>query len=315
MSAAPIPVRLNVAIASALIALNGATLAVLPLLLARDPRWGWALALPVALTPTLWSTIHEAIHGGLHPDRAWNDRFGRALGVVFGSPFQLLRLGHLMHHRHNRSPINRVEVLDAPEAPPTRLAYYARLFGGLYLGELLAAPLAILPDRFYRPIIKLAFGDEAPDGRTMWEGARRQLLEEPGRNRMRLDGLLVTLAFAAAFALYGPFWWMLALALAGRAFLISFFDNVYHYGTPLDDVMGGHDLRLPGPLRPLFLNFNFHATHHRRPDAPWTALPSVFAEIGGRFEDDFGRAALRQLDGPLPEQALPARPGDGAAAA
>lgn len=48
---------------------------------------------------------------------------------------------------------------------------------------------------------------------------------------MQLDGLQVTLAFAGAFLLYGPHWWMLALALAGHAFLVSFFDNVHHYNV------------------------------------------------------------------------------------
>jgi fatty acid desaturase len=305
MAKALIPVRLNIAIAAGLIALNGAMLVLLLSLLRADPSWGWLLVLPVALTTTLWAVIHEAIHGGLHPDRRWNDRLGRALSIVFGSPFQLLRLGHLMHHRHNRSPINRIEVRAAPEAPPSRGVYYARLLGGLYLGELLAAPLAILPARFCGPIMKLAFGDEAPDGRTMWEGARRQLLEQPGRNRMRLDGLLITLVFTAAFLLYGPHWWMLALALAGRAFLISFFDNVYHYRAPLDDVMGGHDLRVPALARALVLNFNYHATHHRTPDTPWTALPEAFGRHGGQFDDNLLPATLRQLQGPLPAQILP----------
>lgn len=304
MTTAPIPVKLNIMIASGLIGLNGAMLLIMPLMVQTDPRWGWLLLLPVALTTTLWSTIHEAIHGGLLPDRRWNDWLGRSLGIVFGSPFQLLRLGHLMHHRHNRSPINRIEVDETPDAPPSLGAYYARLFGGLYLGDLLAAPLAILPVRFYRPIIKLAFGDEAPDGRTMWDGARRQLLEQPGRNRMRLDGLLITLVFATAFVLYDAHWWILALALPGRALLISFFDNVYHYRAPLDDVMGGHDLRVPSFAKALFLNFNYHATHHRTPDTPWTALPDAFARLGCGFDDDLLPAALRQLEGPLPEKAL-----------
>ena len=304
MTQAFIPVRLNLAIATALIAVNVAMLAGVPLLVSRSPAWGWVLLVPVLLTMPLWSIIHEAIHGRLHPDRQWNDRFGRALGVVFGAPFQLLRLGHLMHHRYNRSPLCRMEIAPASPTPLRRAGYYGRLLGGLYLGEFLASVLAILPDRLYRPVIRLAFGDEAPDGRTMWDGARRQLLEEPGRSRMRLDGLLVTLAFAGAFLLYGPHWWMLALALAERAFLISFFDNVYHYANPLDDVTAGYDLRLPPPLQALFLNFNLHGTHHRRADVPWTALPQTFRALGRGYKDGFARAALRQLSGPIPEQAL-----------
>jgi fatty acid desaturase len=307
MTGYPIPIRLNLAIAGGLIAANLLQLLAAPLLLAQSPLWGWLLVVPVALTPALWAMVHEAVHGGLHPDRMWNDRIGRVLAGLFGAPFQILRLGHLMHHRHNRSELNRIEVARGAPTLADRAGYYGRLFGGLYVGELLASVLAILPDLFYRPLIRLAFGDEAPDGRTMWDGARRQLLEEPGRSRMRLDGLLITLAFGGAFWLYGQHWWMLALALAGRGFLVSFFDNVYHYANPLDEVMAGYDLRLPRAAQALFLNFNFHATHHRKPNAPWTALPTVFDELGHRFEDDFAAAAIRQLEGPIPEAAFAGR--------
>ncbi|TVQ54686.1 MAG: fatty acid desaturase [Rhodobacteraceae bacterium] len=302
---AAIPARLNLALASGLIAANLFALFVLPVwLLPRSAAWGWLLVVPALSTTTLWSLIHEAIHGALLPARAWNDRFGRALAGVFGAPFQALRLGHLQHHRFNRSPLNRVEVAPERPGPARRVAYYGRLFGGLWLGELLVSPLAILPDRFWRPIVKLAFGDEAPDGRTMWLAAKKQLLEEPGRTRMRLDGFLITAGLLAAFALYGAHWWMLAAALGVRAFLVSFFDNAYHYANPLDDPMAGYDLRLPRPLQAALLNFNLHATHHRRPQAPWIALPAAFAETGGRYETSFARAALRQLDGPIPERAL-----------
>ena len=212
MTAAAIPVRLNLAICAGLVAVNLLMLVVVPLwLLPRSAAWGLLLLLPVLTTPTLWSMIHEAVHGSLHPDKGWNERLGRLLAGLFGSPFQILRLGHLMHHRFNRSPLNRVEVSPAPRPRlRDRAAYFGRLFGGLYLGEVAASALAILPDRFWRPIIHLGFGDEAPDGRSMWSAARKQLLEEPGRSRMRLDGLLICAGLLASAALYGPFWWMLA---------------------------------------------------------------------------------------------------------
>ena len=167
--------------------------------------------------------IHEGIHGHLHISRVWNDRLSRLLSVLFGCPFQLTRLGHLMHHRFNRTPLNRLEVVETAPDPTLRerALYYLRLMGGLYFGEVMAAALSVMPDTFYRSIITLGFRDELPDGRSMMPAARKQLLQEPGRSRMRLDGGLIVLLFGLSFWAYGEFWWMLALALAARGFLVS----------------------------------------------------------------------------------------------
>jgi fatty acid desaturase len=303
------PVRLNLALAGGLAAVHLLALVAVPVLLLRSPWWGLLLLGPVAVTPTLWSLTHEAIHGSLHPDRAWNDRLGRGLAGIFGAPFQILRLGHLMHHRFNRSPLNRADVAKgAPPTPLERARYFGRLLGGLYLSELLSAPLAILPDRSYRWIVRLGFEAELEDGRSMWPAAERQLLEEPGRRRMRAEGLAVTLGLGLAFAVFGAYWWMLALAILARALVVSGLDNVYHYGNALDEVRAGSDLRLPAVLRAWFLNFNYHGTHHQRPNLPWTALPAAFAALDRRFAGGFGPATLRQLKGPIPERAFAAKP-------
>lgn len=303
---AAIPLRLNLALAAALGAINLLALVALPLwLLPRDPAWGWLLLVPVLTTPTLWALIHEAIHGTLTPDPRWNDRLGRALSALFGAPFQVLRLGHLLHHRWNRTPLNRAEVTPAAPGPRQRAAYYARLCGGLYLAELASAPLALAPERFRKRLVAIAFGDEAPDGRSLLVQARKALLEDPGRARLRTDGALITAGLIAAALAYGPHAWMLAAMIAGRAFTVSVLDNVYHYANPLDDRLAGWDLRLPGPLQAMMLNFNLHATHHRRPSLPWTALPAAFAAHGRPHAAPFLPAALRQFRGPLPEAALP----------
>lgn len=305
-----IPRRLNLWLVAGLTAVHFMVLVVLPLaLLPMSPWWGLLLLAMVAVTPTLWSLTHEAIHGSLHPERAANDRLGRWLAGIFGAPFQVLRLGHLMHHRFNRSALNRADVAKgAPPTPLERARYFGRLLGGLYLGELLSAPLAILPDRSYRWIVRLGFEAELEDGRSMWPAAERQLLEEPGRSRMRSEGLAVTLGLGLAFGAFGGFWWMLALAILARALVVSGLDNVYHYGNALDEVRAGSDLRLPGVLRAWFLNFNYHGTHHQRPNLPWTALPAAFAALDRRFAGGFGPATLRQLNGPIPERAFAQSP-------
>ncbi|WP_316015917.1 fatty acid desaturase family protein [Roseobacter sp. HKCCA0434] len=306
MTASEIPVRTNLAVLGVLAALNLVLLVALPFLLAQSGWWALLLVPIVLSTTPMWSLIHEGIHGNLHPDAGINERLARATCIAFGSPFQLLRLGHLMHHRFNRSELNRPEIAE-PATARERLRYYVLLLGGLWIGEFLASVLAMLPDRFYRQIILLGFGDETPDGKSMWAAAKRQLLEEPGRTKMRLDGAAITLIYLAAFVHYGAWWWVLVLALYGRALMISFLDNAYHYANPLNEPMAGHNLALPGWLSRGMLHYNFHAVHHARPQAPWSALPEVFSRDGHRYGDDFAPAALRQLRGPLEEGGYEAR--------
>ncbi len=299
-----IPTRLNWILIVVISALNALMLVVLPLvLLPLDAAWGWLLIAPVLITTTFWSLIHEAIHGHMLPEKRWNDRMGRLLCVQFGSPFQLLRLGHLMHHRFNRTPIQRSDVSPEPERATVSetLWYYFMVLGGLYFCELIASALSLLPNLFYRPLVRIGFGEHAPDGRTMWRAATTQLLAEPGRSRMRLDGALVCVLFGVSFWLYGGYWWMLVLALAGRGFLVSFFDNAYHYGNLLEDVKAGYNLRLPRMLERAFLNFNMHEVHHRDPNLPWSALPARFEKDGDRYHIGYLHAAARQLLGPIPE--------------
>ncbi|MAO55414.1 MAG: fatty acid desaturase [Rhodospirillaceae bacterium] len=304
------PWRLNLVLAVAMAALNLVQLAALPLwLLPLDMRWG-LLLIPIALTtPLLWSVLHEAIHGILHPLDAVNDGIGRGLAVLFGSPFRILRLGHLMHHRFNRTELDRTEVYAGPDAasPGARLIYYARLLAGLYLAEFAASAAALLPRRWVARFVALTFGAEDGDGRSMRRAAERHLLEPHAMRDLRLDGLAVVAVFALAFWFYGAAWWMLALALLGRAFLVSFLDNAYHYGTPPDDVLFSYNLALPRPVAAAaMLNFNFHAVHHRHPALPWTQLPRVFDESGDVHEGPMAAVALRQLRGPLPLSGLPA---------
>merc|ERR1711965_898248 len=82
------PWRLNLVLAAAMAAVNLVQLAALPLwLLPLDMRWGLVLVPIVLTTPLLWSVLHEAIHGILHPLGAVNDGIGRGLAALFGSPF------------------------------------------------------------------------------------------------------------------------------------------------------------------------------------------------------------------------------------
>jgi fatty acid desaturase len=296
-------VAVNLLAVAAVAAAALGLLLLLPVLLAQGgPGWAW-LALPAVLvTVPHWALVHEAIHGHLLPDRAANDRLGRWLAILFGAPFTGLRFGHLSHHALNARPADRPELYDPSRSSRLRaaLAYYPRLFFGLYAFEVASGPLSLLPRRLLRPIVRRVFYEGAPDAAGMADRAERALLAPAALRAIRLDALAILALLAGSFWLYGPAWPVLAGALAGRAFLVSFLDNAPHYGAPLDEPAQGYDLAAPPVLQALVLNTNLHGTHHRHPNLPWPALPTAFAADGARFCGHYLLAPWRQIRGPRP---------------
>jgi fatty acid desaturase len=281
----PIPARLNLALALALLALHAIVLVALPLwLLPLHPAW-LALLLPLALlSPTLWSLIHEAIHGLLHPRPGINAGLGRALAIVFGAPLRPLAFAHLRHHRYNRTSIARDEVYVASRTPRwwAWMDHQLRLNGGLYLAELLLNLLVWLPRG---ALARMPFLRHPPEWPQAAPGAQRlaerELLAAGARWEMRRDALIVLTLYGLAFWLFGPWWPALLAALLVRGFLVSALDNAYHHATPLVDPARRDDTHLfalnleAGPwVRALLLNMNLHRAHHRNARLPWNALPA-----------------------------------------
>jgi len=269
--------------------------------LAHLPGW---LLIPLVLTSThLWSILHESIHGSLLRDRAWNDRLGRALAAGYGAPFILLKSGHLLHHRFSRTPRERTEVYDTGRWASHAPAYYLRLFGGLYLAEVASVVLALAPRRAWRRLRRLL---DTPDTVTalLFDAITGRRL-----GQFRRDAVLIVLVYAGAFLAYGSKGWMLILAVAARALLVSVADNAYHYGTALDEPLEAMNLRLPRPLESFVLAFNLHGIHHQYPGLAWHSLRGAFRADGGHFDMGWWRAVARQLHGPIAAGSLTSETG------
>lgn len=293
----------NALLLSAYVACALLQLLALPLwLLPRDPAWGWILLPLGLLTPTQWALMHEAIHGNLFRSRPAGDAGGRLMGVLFGVPFRLLRVGHLLHHRHSRSTRERTEVYD----PRTRswagaaAGYYPWLLGGLYVAEVALGLLMLLPGNPARVLSRRLDHPHSLAGPLLRGLAAADALREA---RVDAAGALALVLLAAHC--YGSHAWMLAAALLLRAVVVSISDNAYHYGTAADRPRDAANLRLPAPARALLLHFTLHGVHHRHPALPWHALPAAFAADGDRWQAHYAVALLRQLRGPLPLGALP----------
>jgi fatty acid desaturase len=292
-----LPIKANTALAFFYVAANVFQFLVLPLwFLPADLRWGWLL-LPLAfLNNPFWSLIHEAIHDLFHAAPRANWWFGRVAAILFGAPFRVLRLSHLLHHKLNRTPMEATEVFDAATCSRLKASggYFFQILGGLYLLEFLSSFLFLLPRAWLRAFNERYLKPQSVSAILMknWTGAE-------AFREIRLDGALVLLWFGFSFWAYGVHWPLLAGVFAARALLISFLDNVYHYATPVNDIFYASNLWLPEPLAALLLHFNLHGVHHQNPAAPWSRLPALFQERAECYQGGYFGAAARQFMGPL----------------
>lgn len=297
-----IPAAVNLCLGGFHIAVNLFQFIVLPLwLLPASMNWGWTL-LPLALlTNPFWSLIHEAIHDLFNPSKTVNGFFGRLLAILFGAPFRILRLSHLLHHKLNRLPLEGTEYYDKAKRSKMAAApgYYFQILLGLYLVEVLSPLYFLLPRRWLRHFTEryVAAGSLSSILTQNWLGA--ESLRE-----IRRDGILALSWFALSFYCYGTHWPLLAAALLARGFLISFLDNVYHYETTVGDIFYAKNLRLAPPLAKLLLHFNLHGIHHVNPAVPWIHLPKAFAAGAKQFQGGYFAASARQLCGPIALQDL-----------
>ena len=298
-----LPSALNCMLALFYVAVNLFQFIVLPLrFLPDDIRWAWLL-LPLALlTNPFWSLIHEAIHDLFHADKTVNAFAGRLLGILFGSPFRVLRLSHLLHHKLNRMPVEGTEYFDRDKGGKAGAApgYYFQILLGLYLVEVLSPLYFLLPRNWL-----LRFRERYLPGQSVGSILMQNWLGREALREIRYDGLFTIVWVASSFYCYGDHWPLILAVLLARGFLISFLDNVYHYGTPVSDVFYAKNLRLASPAAKLLLNFNLHGIHHINPAIPWIELPKAFDAQAGKYHGGYFRAAWRQLHGPIALQDLP----------
>jgi fatty acid desaturase len=263
-----------------------------------------ATLIPVVLTtPIHWGLIHEGIHGLLLRDRRANERLARLLAVGLAMPFDAVRFGHLMHHRFTREPFDRPDVDDATEPRwRRRLAYYARLLGGLYVVELLLPLVAFLPARTARALIAHGVGAHGPEGAQVQRLFANHAADARKRSRARRDWLGSFVLYGLSFALYGRAWPVLLAAMLLRGLWLSMADNLPHYGVALDEPGRARDLRVPRVIGVMLMNHHLHRQHHLHPTIPWTRLSELARERAepASLRPAYFRAALRQLNGLQP---------------
>ena len=305
-SAEKIPVRTNAAVSLVIFPL------MIALLVAIEGASGWAMrGLLIALFclggQSLFSLIHEAEHDKLFRDQRLNYHGGVLLSALFPGSFSILKAGHLIHHGRNRTADEMIDFYSEGEGRwPKTLRYYTVMGGAIWAGvPLLTALLAFLPNRLF----------DAPGDRERGTQLSNYLVFladiKPWRLRYEafvtagLWALLITtlglgLPTLVTYLIFGVVW-------SSQQF-------IYHVRTPLHLIEGSWNLHMWRPFEKALLNYNYHLTHHRFPNAPWDALPALADEAPWRgYMKTWATLALPprphryawpqevMMSGPLPE--------------
>jgi len=262
------------------------------------PASGWSIAGLIALclvtTPLFWGLMHESIHSKLFVSDTANNMAGRLLGISLLLDWDVMRFGHLMHHRANRHDLDRPEdVRPGGSRLAAAPGYFFTLLGGGSLKAMLGPLAVFLPVTITERVVKQMFG---ADIGPMRDAALRAFADKDRRRRIRLDFAAMIVLVALSAWLWHAYWPVLVACVLTRFMMLSLLDNAPHYGTPKDSGTSAFNTTLSPALRWLVLNGNFHGVHHWAPQLSWLELPHAF---DGKFDMPWIAMVFRQFRGPV----------------
>lgn len=219
------------------------------------------------LMNSVYAVIHEAEHRMLFKDRRVNDAAGVLMALFFPAPFHLLRQGHIGHHLRNRSDDEAFDLYFDGEHPVwKRLQLYGILTGFYWLVAVLANFVVLV---FPFVLRRENFSFDRPAAAFM------EALNPRYNSTIRAEAVSV-------IALHGTIVWLLevppwnyAVMYAGFGVSWSAMQYVHHFGTTRHVLEGARNLWIWAPLDALWLNHNWHLTHHKHPTVPWIHLPRL----------------------------------------
>lgn len=231
----------------------------------------WQLALAAVafslVNNTMFSLLHESVHGIAHPNRRVNEAIGIFAAAFFPTALSLQRVFHLAHHAHNRTEQEQFDYLRPHDRPFLKRAQWYAILTGFYWVFVPLGGLAYLvaPSVFTRSLTH----DSA-----MQTGASSMFarLATAPRTRIRIE-LSFTIAVQVALIValdVSAIGWLACYA----AFAINWSSLQYtdHAFSKLDVRDGAWNLRVNAFTRLVFLNYHHHLAHHRHPHIPWIHL-------------------------------------------
>jgi fatty acid desaturase len=267
----PIPTAVNVLIATGAIA----AAAILLWVASHGESWIAVALCAVAFSfvaNTIFSCLHECVHGVFHPNARINYAFGVLFAALFPTGFSLQRAAHLGHHRNNRTETETFDYIYPSDNRFLKTLQWYGIISGVYWATVVIGWVLylLLPFVFRREPLRdrwapIVEHTSAPAYARAFAGA------PPVRARLEL---LLTIAIQAGL------YYVLDLSLTGWlacyiAFGINWSALQYadHAFSKLDVVEGAWDLRVHPVVQAVFLNYHLHLAHHRQPTLPWIYLP------------------------------------------
>jgi len=239
------------------------------------PMAGLAVVFGILMN-SVYSIIHEAEHAILFSRPSANEAVGVVMALFFPAPFHLLRQGHIGHHLRNRSDDEAFDLyFDGDNVIWKWMVWFGILTGLYYVlvvfSSLVAALAPFILDRRHFKIDRHVTVDRA-------SAAFLESFNPHHLRWIRLEGIAaIVLHVTIVWALSIPIAHYLAL-YATFGFMWSAMQYVHHYGTERHVTRGARNLWLFGPIDAIWLNHNWHRSHHEHPTVPWIYLPTIGRE-------------------------------------
>ena len=263
-----IPSRLNLVIAVAAIAVVIACL----WSAAHAPHWTILVAAAFVFSfanNTVFSLLHECVHGTFHHSRRVNELAGVLFAAFFPTAFAIQRVSHFGHHRRNRTDLELYDYYLPHQSRWLKTYWIYCLLTGSYWAIIPVAGFVYL---ICPPLIRSRAFQNGP---AKWWGFQefvRDIAAEPiGRVwPQALFTFALQLLLWRALGLDWVSWLVCYWAFGLNWSSLQYTDHAW---SPRDVHEGAWNLRFWPITQAIFLNYNLHLVHHRQPDIPWNHLP------------------------------------------
>ncbi len=236
---------------------------------------GWALLaalLFAQINHTVFSLLHEAVHGVLSKNHFRNELFGTICAAMFPTSLKLQRVAHLGHHKRNRTDQDLYDYY-LPGQSKRRRNFH------LYAGNLFGFYWFVIPESNFIYLI-------APwlyTSKWFIEGPARKLGFEPYIKEIAQQSKLrIWFECLWAFSYQVLVFVLLDLNLFGWLLCHYFFavhwsalQYVDHAWSARDVINGAWNLKVSKPAQWVALNYHCHLAHHQHPEVPWLHLPKL----------------------------------------